>query len=409
MFPKLKATIRKKVMPDKEGVLSARLDSKSLEDFTDTMDEVKGLLVERIEEVEAVTMCLLTRGHLMLKGKHGTGKSQLADMIFNRIRNANCFKAFFMKNTQPDQIFGPLDSKKYREESIWRHNTKGMLPSAHFFFGDEIYRASDQLLPATLNILNEREFINGDIRENCPLMTAIGTTNFITDSDELSAFHDRWHVTVEVNPIRDNPSVVQMFQGFMAPPLEKPTTFTLEQLVSLQQSVREVKIEEDLLQLYAELLHNFAKGNGNQYISDRRKCAGLRFLQASAILNDRFEVEADDLAAARYIAITVRDTALENSWATAYSTTIGTYQTLQGEKKDLKLWEKQVERLTRSFDLKMSKQAANELHEQVRNALGALANQPQARMPVTPQGKERRATVQRKLDELAASVSDLLR
>jgi MoxR-like ATPase len=52
-----------------------------------------------------------------------------------------------------------------------------MLPKAHFAYLDEIYRASDLLLPSMMGILNEREFHNGGVVQHCPLITAIGTTN----------------------------------------------------------------------------------------------------------------------------------------------------------------------------------------------------------------------------------------
>ena len=216
------------------NVIKVNTSVALVENFKTVVQEgMRSVFIERAEEIAAIQYCFLTQTHLMLEGMHGLAKSMIAEQAFVRVAGARTFHKMMMKTTSPDELFGPMNSNVYREKAIWEHNTKGMLPEAHFLFLDEVYRASDHALPALLNILNERTFINGTNLIRCPLMTAIGTTNFTTDTEELLAFHDRWHVKVKVQSLTSTSTLTRLFDRYLThEDMKKPETITLAELQS---------------------------------------------------------------------------------------------------------------------------------------------------------------------------------
>src|ERR1051326_7735420 len=130
----------------KKGIIRVKSDDisqvdikKAIDDFNGAFQQVKDIVVERSEEIDALKLCILVRQHMMLEGRHGIAKSMLAEEAFQRITGTKLFEIQLMKGTQSDQLFGPMNSKVYREEARWQHNTEGFLPEAHFAFLDEVY------------------------------------------------------------------------------------------------------------------------------------------------------------------------------------------------------------------------------------------------------------------------------
>lgn len=379
----------------------------SVTNFNNALEEVSETLVERTTEIEAIGLSLLTRTHTMLHGRHGIAKSKLATSIFGRIKGAEVFEKQFMKTTQTDEIFGPMNSQKYRDEAIWEHNTEGYLPTAHLFFADEVYRASDQALPSMMGILNERVFFNGGVRQQCPLLTAIGTTNFQTESDELDAFHDRWHIHVESMPLSPGSSVRKMMRTYLDHEEDIiSNTVALEEILFLQAHVRKVVFSDEMLELADLLCAKLSDNLGKLYVSDRRKCIALRFAQANAILNKREEVEADDLEMMRYGLIRVRNASHENTWTTVSGNIVGQFKSTKTERVNLRKLERFTEKLERLFDEQMTTTDATMIWKDAKRAISAIANQTAKEKPSTQDGIQRQAVVTRRLEQLLTSVKD---
>lgn len=372
--------------------------------FSEAFDEIEGVLVSRSEEVEALKLCLITKNHLMLEGKHGIAKSQLADEAFRRIEGAVVFKKQFMKGTQTDEILGPMLSEEYRK-GVWKHNTKGMLPECDFFFGDEIYRASDQALPVMMGILNEGEFINGGKVTKCPLHTAIGTTNFITDSEELEAFHDRWQVRVKSQPLKSVSEVRLMLSRILGDGIKKPKKITLDEIRGLHQALRNISFDEETLDIIPEVIAKFAQTVGDIFISDRRKAQSLNFMKAYALLDGKNQVEAQHIEGARFILTVVRDPAHAQAWASVIGTCIGEFRQSKAEGKKLRKMEKLAELLCGKYDEQMDPKDAKEVWDTAKDALAAIAGQEEDDKPSSNLGIARQDKIVRKLEELCQSIA----
>jgi MoxR-like ATPase len=362
--------------------------------FNQTFDELGHILVDRGNEIEALKLCLLSRSHLMLDGLHGTSKSKFATEAFRRIDGATVFKKQFMKGTVADEIFGPMNAERYRRDAIWEYNTTGMLPEAHFAFLDEVYRASDLLLPSMMGILNEREFINGTVVMQCPLITAIGTTNFVSDEEDLDAFRDRFLVCAKVMPLDKGASRLKMINSFLAKTKSSPSVISLDELVQLQKLASMIKFEEDELSMYEELVSRYRRTLGpKHYISDRRYCETLRLLQSFHIIQDegteRNIFEPEHFIAASYGLCRLNDTAETDAFQQAFQAVIGNFVQ---EKKDI---DDMNTLLTALGDMRVSAMSAKinssklrDYFKQAKRVLESLEATPLSDQPSTVKGKE---------------------
>lgn len=320
---KLQTRTKPAIKPKSEApVVIQNADCSELaETFVTIFDELSSELVGRHDEIEALKFAILTRSHVMLEGPQGTAKSALASAVFSRFEEVSMFHHQFTGASDRDQIFGPMMAELYRTKAIYSHNTKGHLPTAHFFFADEVYRASPAVLSTLFGILNEREFNNGTGIEKCPLITAVGTTNFETDDDELEAFHDRWTIKAFVRPLSSATHIHEMFRcvtGKAARDKAKRTTMPLEDLLYLQQAVDQVTIPPEILQVFAEMCVEVTKLVASHKLptpSNRRMVAALRFLRASAVLDGRNTVNFPDVDRGRFVLFPIGKEQMENDWA----------------------------------------------------------------------------------------------
>jgi MoxR-like ATPase len=396
----MKVRIQKDQNSRKSRVIDVAVSGNMIERFNDSMDQLDDVLVGRSEEIEALKLCLLTGSHLMLEGKHGIAKSLLADEAFKRITGARVFKKQFMKGTQPDEVLGPMNAKKYRDEAIWEHNITGMLPDCDFFYGDEIYRASDQALPLMMGILNEGEFINGGKVIKCPLMTAIGTTNFITDSEELEAFHDRWQVRVKSEALSSPSDVRLMLARALKRDVPKLKTITLDEIKSLNRGIRNINVPDEILEIIPEIYARFSSSVQNIYISDRRKVQALKFMQAYALLAGKNEVEPEHIEGSRFAISLVRDSAQGQAWANVSSTLIGEMEQMKAEGKTLRKLEKMVKNLEGNYDPSKPVKELKKIYDEAKQLLTAIKASGPDTLPTSQQGVRRLDVVNRKLEEL---------
>jgi MoxR-like ATPase len=370
-------------------------------------------LIDKSTELEALCLCLITREHLLLDGLHGTGKSRLVEEMFARITGANMFSIQFMKGTQIDELFGPLDAKKYHDQAIWERNIQGFLPSADLAFLDEVYRAADMLLPSTMKILNERVYHNGLTAIKCPLGTAVGTCNFQTDNTELDAIHDRWLAHLKVQPLSTSPLRLRMLRCEYER-RKKGTalraTIDLEDLRLLQNYVDQVVVTDQVRELYEELVVEYRKRVSAVYISDRRLCWALRLAQASFLMSNtaaalnNAAMPVDAIAATRFGLITVNEEKFQGPFTEAFEHVIGTFLKSQQECELLSVFETAVRRCSNLYDEKMAKKDAEDLAVNVVRLQSGLGRIPSELKPTTPKGQERLRSITDSLASLALTL-----
>ena len=152
-------------------------------------DALAGTAVARDDEAQALMLGLLSEEHVVLIGPPGTGKSMLVENMSNALKGASIFKQLMSKFTTPEQVFGPVKVSGLLDDKFERA-INGRAADSHFFFADEVFKSSDVMLNGMLTLLNERQFDNGGVRCDTPLMMAVGASNELPENDSLNALWD---------------------------------------------------------------------------------------------------------------------------------------------------------------------------------------------------------------------------
>ena len=110
-----------------------------------------------------------------------------------RLVDARYFEYLLTRFSEPNEIFGPIDIKAFREGTYVRR-VEAMLPDADIVFLDEIFKSNSAILNSLLSILNERRFFTGSASIQVPLSSLYGATNEVPNDDALGAVFDRFLV-----------------------------------------------------------------------------------------------------------------------------------------------------------------------------------------------------------------------
>lgn len=252
--------------------------------------------VERHAEIKGIMLSVLAKTHILLLGPPGTAKSQLIITWSKLIRGAKYFQWLLNKYTTPEEIFGPYSLAALERDEYIR-KTEHKASEAHFIFFDEIWKANSGVLNANLTLINERLFYNGQSPVKVPLLTLVGASNELPEEDDnLDAMLDRFILKYHVKPIVEEQNFMQMLIGDI--PEELEPILSLEDIEILQKATKQVKMPNEMLELYAGLRRDFAT-NG-LISSDRTYRNTIDLLRAEALFNGRDSVEEDDFEILRH-------------------------------------------------------------------------------------------------------------
>ena len=278
--------------------VQARLYSRQL-------NRVAEKFVGREEAVRVLGLAMLCREHVLLIGPPGTAKTAIVGVFEQMFSGMKQFSYLLTRFTEPAELFGPLDVKLFNTESIFRYNTKDMLPMAHIAFLDEVFAGSSAILNTLLTLINERMFYNGPEKQTAALHTLLGSTNTLPTDPLLAAFGDRFMLrcTLQyVGPDRVEKLLErgwereeQLGQAAVDP---NRARFPLQHLEELQREVTAIGVS-DVRPLLATVLRTLG-AQGVQF-SDRRAVKAQKLIAASALLAGRREAVREDLGVLAYL------------------------------------------------------------------------------------------------------------
>ncbi|BEP17649.1 AAA family ATPase [Pyrofollis japonicus] len=256
--------------------------------------------VARDEEVEALTLALMAREHVILIGEPGTAKSAIARRAAELI-NARFFKYLLTKYTEPSELFGPLDLNALHEGKYVRI-TKGKMPEAEIVFLDEVFNANSAVLNALLSIMQERIWYDGYTEIHVPLWTLIGATNRVPEEPELEAIYDRFLIRQYAKPVPENKWSELLDAGWRIESGKVPPAEPVLDMNTLMQ-VHKLVFNVDLSQVKPKLLRLYAIFEERGiHLTDRRKTKALKVVAAHALLEGRIVAQEKDLVALKYVA-----------------------------------------------------------------------------------------------------------
>jgi len=261
--------------------------------------------LDKQEIIRLLIISAIAGEHMVLVGPPGTAKSAII-REFAHLVDAKYFEYLLTRFTEPNELFGPVDIKEFREGRYTRRS-ENMLPDAEIVFLDEIFKSNSAILNSLLTIINERKFTNGPKVVDVPLISMYAASNEVPNDDNLSAMFDRFLLRVLSDNLdsyhfhellaRGVKHEIRKMSG--AADKVKPLT-SARQLRELQsQFGRFMVFPEDFMAKYKGLV--FQIRSEGITVSDRRAVKLLKLFAASAVFDGREKVMDGDFFILRHI------------------------------------------------------------------------------------------------------------
>jgi len=262
--------------------------------------------LDKGELIRLLLVTLVAGEHMLIVGPPGTAKSALVRHLA-RLIDARYFEYLLTRFSEPNEIFGPIDIKAFREGTYLRR-VEAMLPDADIVFLDEIFKSNSAILNALLSILNERRFFTGAASIKVPLSSLFGATNEVPNDDALGAVFDRFLVRASSENLdsfhfhglieRGLRGEVEALAGDAEAPVRP--LITLGEIRTLQGRLsRLLSFPEEFLARYKALI--FQIRSEGVTLSDRRVDKLLKLCAASALVDGRPVVDDGDLFVLRHV------------------------------------------------------------------------------------------------------------
>lgn len=257
------------------------------------------------EVIRLLCISVIAGEHMVLIGPPGTAKSALI-RLFSQLIDARYFEYLLTRFTEPNELFGPVDIRVFRE-GTYKRRIEDMLPSSEIVFLDEVFKSNSAILNSLLTLLNERKFANGSNVVDVPLLSLFGASNEVPNDEALEAIYDRFLLRV----YSDNLDSFH-FHGL----IEKGIAFETSKLDMRRNGPQAQLSSAALHQVHANLPRFlqfspefisrykaivFQIRNEGISISDRRVIKLLKLFAASAIFDGRTTADESDFFILKHI------------------------------------------------------------------------------------------------------------
>jgi MoxR-like ATPase len=274
--------------PDREGNRNGEMDA--------LRGNLKAAIRGKDDVIEQLLAALLAGGHVLIEDVPGTGKTTLAKALALSL-GARFSRIQFTPDLLPTDILGGM---VYRSSDGSFSFRPGPV-FAHVVLADEINRASPRTQSALLEAMAERQVsIEGETRALPRPFMVIATQNPIEYNGTYplpEAQLDRFCLRLALGyPGREEEMQVLHDQAVAQPLASINTALDLETLADLQCRVRQVTVENSVLEYVVRLVDRTRReprlrlGASPRGSLDLRRCA-----QARAFLDGRDHVRPEDV------------------------------------------------------------------------------------------------------------------
>ncbi|MBD2318675.1 AAA family ATPase [Phormidium tenue] len=262
-----------------------------LEKLQQLREQLQNVYLDRSEAIDLIMVGLLSKMHIFLGGKPGTGKTELAKAVSDAITGTTFFHYLMTKTTVAEEVLGAPDLAELQKGKFVR-DTEAMLPEAHLALMDEIGKANSIVRNSALGLMNEREFLNGKTKLQSPLITMIGCSNELLDGEEDGAFWDRLSLRYMVDYLGDEDLRILLLRktgNIYSPKIT--TMLSLAELEQMQTDVKNVTFPAPVIDSLIDLQRELKKEN--YIVSTRKYVQIVTILKAYAYLQEEPEVSED--------------------------------------------------------------------------------------------------------------------
>ncbi len=268
--------------------------------INELITELNSGLIEREPHIKEALLTMLAGENLLLVGPPGTAKSEIARRLSSVIQDGNYFEYLLTKFTTPEEIFGPYSIEEMKNDKLKR-KVDSYLPTSNIAFLDETFKANSSILNSLLTVMNEKLFRNDAKTEEVNLLSVIGATNELPkESEELKALYDRFLTRMFIDYVsEENRLQLLLSENKKFEGVSIKNRFKVEELQKFHKDIERVKLSSEngqiIVNIDKELKERF-NDNDFETISDRRLKKALRILKASALSNERDEVNVLDIS-----------------------------------------------------------------------------------------------------------------
>ena len=256
-------------------------------------NELNRKFEEREEEIHGLTTSILSDSNVLLLGKPGVAKSLLVKSWKDHIQSGNYFEYLLTRSSVPEELIGPVSLSKLKED-IYVKNTTGMLPESNLAFIDEVFKGSSGTINILLPILNERVFFNGGKFQKMDLLSLIGASNELPETqDGLDAIVDRFILKYWVKDVTERGNFINMMETYLNGEEKETTKISISEIEKIKEHINSIEVPKDILFSIFEIVSNLKRENIR--VSGRTVNNSLRLIQANAFLNEHDVVKEEDL------------------------------------------------------------------------------------------------------------------
>ena len=280
-------------------------DRNLIQKLHQTAQELSNHFLDKEEVIRLLLISVLAGEHMVIIGPPGTAKSAMIRM-FSKLIDAKYFEYLLTRFTEPNELFGPVDIKAFRE-GVYTRKIDGMLPQAEIVFLDEIFKSNSAILNSLLTLINERRYSNGNNIVDVPLISVFAASNEVPNDDALEAIFDRFLLRVLSDNL-DSFHFHQLLAKGLMNEMEKLTgsnqysesRLRKQDLVELRAAfIERMKFSDEFLSAYKGII--FQIRSEGISLSDRRVIKFLKLFAASALFDGREQANESDFFILKHV------------------------------------------------------------------------------------------------------------